>query len=72
MPQPEMEWVDSSSIDQIGYDEDRRELWIRFKSGETYAYSDVPAATHEEIMRAASKGSYFNREVKPNYAYRPV
>ena len=72
MSQPEMEWVDSSSIDQIGYDEDNRELWIRFKSGETYAYSDVPATTHEEIMRADSKGSYFNREVKPNYAYRAV
>jgi KTSC domain-containing protein len=72
MSQPEMEWVDSSSIDQIGYDEDNRELWIRFKSGETYAHSDVPATTHEEIMRADSKGSYFNREVKPNYAYRAV
>jgi KTSC domain-containing protein len=72
MSQPEMEWVDSSSIDQIGYAEDERELWVRFKSGDTYAYSDVPPGTHAEIMRADSKGSYFNREIKPNYPYRPV
>lgn len=67
-----MEWVDSSSIDQIGYAEPERELWIRFKSGDTYVYSDVPPATHEEIMRADSKGSYFNREIRPNYSYRSV
>jgi hypothetical protein len=70
MTEPQMEWVDSSNIEQIGYDEDNRDLWIRFKSGDTYIYSDVPSATYEDIMRADSKGSYLNREIKPNYSYR--
>jgi hypothetical protein len=70
MAQPNMEWVDSSNIEQIGYDEDERELWVTFKSGDTYVYLDVPAATYDDVMSADSKGSYLNREVKPNYDYR--
>ncbi|MGO9958215.1 MAG: KTSC domain-containing protein [Solirubrobacteraceae bacterium] len=72
MAEPDMEWVDSSNIEQIGYHEDERELWVRFKSGDTYVYSDVPPATHDDIMRADSKGSYLNREIKPNYDCRRV
>lgn len=70
MAEPEMDWVDSSNIDQIGYDDDARELWIRFKSGDTYVYADVPPATYDDIMAADSKGSYLNREIKPNYDCR--
>ena len=72
MTEPEMEYVDSSNIEAIGYDEDARELWVRFTSGSTYVYSDVPPATYDDIRRADSKGSYLNREVKPNYACRPA
>jgi hypothetical protein len=56
----------------LGYDEGERELWVRFKLGDTYVYSDVPPATHDDIMRADSKGSYLNREIKPNYDCRQV
>jgi hypothetical protein len=72
MAEPQMEYVDSSNIEAIGYDADARELWVRFVSGSTYVYANVPPATHNDIMRADSKGSYLNREVKPNYAYRPA
>lgn len=67
-----MEYVDSSNIEAIGYDAEGRELWVRFTSGGTYVYSDVPPATYNDIMHADSKGSYLNREVKPNYSYRPI
>lgn len=72
MAERSMEWVDSSNIEQIGYVEEERELWVRFKSGDTYVYSNVPPATHEDIMSADSKGSYLNREIKPNYDCRRV
>lgn len=72
MGEPEMEYVDSSNIEAIGYDDAARELWVRFTSGGMYAYSDVPPATYDDIMRADSKGSYLNREVKPNYPCRPA
>ncbi len=70
MPQPEMVWVDSSNIDQIGYSAEDRELWLTFKSGDTYVYTEVPPGTYDDIMAADSKGSYLNREIKPNYSFR--
>lgn len=70
MAEPQMEYVDSSNIEAIGYDPDARELWVRFVSGSTYVYTNVPPATYSDIMRADSKGSYLNREVKSNYDYR--
>jgi hypothetical protein len=72
MDEPKMEYVDSSNIEAIGYDAEARDLWIRFTSGRTYVYSDVPPATYDDIIRADSKGSYLNREIKPNYAFRPI
>ena len=72
MGEPEMEYVDSSNIEAIRHDEDARELWVRFISSGTYVYSDVPPGTYDDIMRADSKGSYLNRELKPNYPSRPA
>lgn len=39
-------------------------------AGSTYVYSGVPESTAQEIMNADSKGSYFNREIKPNFECR--
>jgi hypothetical protein len=67
---PEMKWVESSNIDAIGYDDEAAELWVQFKSGSTYIYIDVPAAVAAELDFAPSKGSYFNRAIKPSYQFR--
>lgn len=67
---PEMKWVESSNIDAIGYDTEAAELWIQFKSGSTYIYTSVPEAVAGELELAASKGSYFNRAIKPTYQFR--
>jgi hypothetical protein len=69
MAEPEMDWVDSSNIEQIGYDAGAMELWVRFVGGATYVYTEVPPSTYEELMSADSKGSYLNREIKPNYTF---
>jgi hypothetical protein len=65
-----MEYVDSTGVEAIGFDSAARELWVQFKDGKTYVYSDVPEEVHTEFMQADSKGSYFNRVVKPNHAFR--
>jgi hypothetical protein len=71
MTEPDMQWVDSTSVEEIGYDSDAEELFIRFVDGlSVYVYTDVPLSTFEELMRAPSKGSYLNREIKPNYQFR--
>ena len=67
---PEMQFVDSSNIEAIGYDSEAQELHVRFlSSGATYVYSDVDAAVFDEPMQADSKGSYLNLRIKGNYSY---
>ncbi len=67
----DMQFVDSSNIEAIGYDSEAQELHVRFlKSGDTYVYSDVNLAVFDELMLAESKGSYLNRRIKGNYQYR--
>ena len=38
----EMQFVDSSTIERIGYDANSSTLRIEFKSNRTYDYSNVP------------------------------
>lgn len=67
---PEMQFVDSSNVESIGYDPDTRELHVSFVStGLIYVYYDVDEWVFDELMQADSKGSYLNRNVKGNYDY---
>ena len=70
MSPPDMEWVDSSNIEAIGYDDNMRELFVQFKGGTTYIYVDVPAEVHQELRQADSKGIYLNREIRNSYEWR--
>ncbi|MCU1526885.1 MAG: hypothetical protein JWP75_648 [Frondihabitans sp.] len=69
---PDMTPVDSSNIVQVGYDPATQELYVEFLDGRTYVYSPVPDVTYDEFMNADSKGSYLNREIKPNFDCRPL
>lgn len=69
---PDMVYVDSVSIAAVGYDGDSQELHVQFVSGETYAYQNVPPTIFDAFIAAPSKGSYFNREVKPAYQHRKL
>jgi hypothetical protein len=65
----DMQWVDSSNLEQVGYDEAKMELYVGFKGGETYVYQDVPQSIFDQLMTAPSKGSFLNREVKNTYSF---
>ena len=65
----EMTPVASSNIEAVGFDEDLSQLHIRFHSGQTYIYDGVPRDLFEDLMMAASLGSFFNREIKPNFGF---
>ncbi|MBA2238267.1 MAG: KTSC domain-containing protein [Lysobacter sp.] len=68
---PNMQNVDSSSIEAIGYEAGRRELHVRFrKTGETYIYYAVGERVYAEMMQSESKGRYLNANIKPNYRVR--
>ena len=69
---PEMEYVDSTNIEAIGYDVDAQVLHVRFTSGREYVYSDVPDWVFEGFRNADSKGSYLNREIRNQYNYQEL
>lgn len=66
---PEMVYVDSSNLEQVGYDADEMELHVIFKDGSHYVYASVPEGIFDDLLEAPSKGSYLNREVKGVYEY---
>ncbi len=66
---PEMFFVDSSNIEAIGYDDETQELHVQFLSSGYYIYSEVPRGVFDDLMNAASKGSFLNREVKGTYQF---
>lgn len=69
----DMIYVDSTSLDQIGFDADAREVHAVFKNGEHYVYLDVPQDVWEQFRDASSKGTFLNRELKAKgYPYRKI
>lgn len=57
-------FVDSSNVDQIGYEEQECEVHVIFKSGRHYIYSDVNFDTWEQFRNSDSKGRFVNQEFK--------
>ena len=61
--------VDSSAIAEIGYLERKRTLLVRFRSGEGYAYFDVPPQTYAAFLAAPSKGAFFRAQIDPVFSF---
>lgn len=67
---PEMHYVDSTSIEAIGYDEVAQELHVTFvKTGRTYVYFSVERWVFDELMQSNSKGTYVNQHIVDNYDF---
>lgn len=61
--------VVSSAMASIGYCSTSRTLEIEFYSGAVYRFLNVPGETFEGLMKAESKGSFFNEYVRNQFAY---
>lgn len=61
---------DSTAVSAFAYDQDSRELYIRYRGGAAYTYFDVPLSTYLDMQAAESIGAFVNMVVKPNYAVR--
>ena len=74
MPGPELLPVESTAVEAVGYDGERRELHVRFKgtSDGTYVYADVSPQEYRGLLEADSIGGYVNREIKPRHPYRQL
>jgi hypothetical protein len=60
--------VNSSAIKFIDYDQDTRQLFITFKEGKPYTYYDVPEVVYQSFLNAASKGKFFQENIKDRYS----
>lgn len=61
--------VESTTLAMVAYDEARELLRLEFRSRAIYQYFGVPAAVHAALLRAPSKGSYFNRVIRGRFPY---
>ena len=64
--------VASSTIESIGYEVGSKKLHIKFISTEMYIYQSVPKQVHARLMRAPSKGTFLNEEIKDKYRYTEI
>lgn len=67
-----MQQVNSSDLEEIGYDADTSTLVVEFKSGNTYRYSEVPQSVYDDLINSSSIGKYFNQFIKGNYSYSKI
>lgn len=68
----EMQFVDSSNIERIGYDSNSSTLRIEFKSNRTYDYSNVPENVFNELRSAPSVGRYHATNIKNSFSYTEI
>jgi hypothetical protein len=55
----------SSAIRSVGYR--RGLLEVEVAGGDVYRYFDVPGDVFAELMRAESKGAFFNERIRDTY-----
>lgn len=69
---PAMIKVTSSNISRIGYSEKKKELFVKFNNGSLYEYYNVPKVLFTDMIRAKSKGKFFNRKIKNRFSYQRI
>ena len=64
--------LNSTSLYAVTYQEPCAVLELEFRSGAVYRYFGIPPHTFEELLRAESKGGYFNSRIRNRFAYAKV
>lgn len=57
---------DSSTLKTSSYDYKNRDMFMTFKSGQTYLYKEVSHEVYEEFVNSESHGRAFNSLIKNN------
>jgi hypothetical protein len=64
--------VESSQIEAVAHNENINELYVKFKSGSIYSYSDVPESLYNELLTADSQGKFFIAHIKNDFKYTKI
>lgn len=57
----------SSNVAGAAYDEETRTLTVKFHSGSSYTYQNVPESIYQGLLDADSAGKYFNAHIKDKF-----
>jgi lysyl-tRNA synthetase class 2 len=58
---------ESSFIKNLSWHQDSGSLFVAFNSGTTWVYYDVPESIVQDLLKASSTGSYFNKMIRDKY-----
>lgn len=65
--------VESSMIDLVGYDAEKKVLEIRYLASQTkYKYLNVPQNIYDDLLVATSKGTYMNAHIIDKYVFEQL
>lgn len=56
----------------VAYNDEWRQLYLRFRSGEIYCYRDVPAEEYQGLLAADSQGGYARSRIFNRYPYQRI
>lgn len=62
--------VYSSHVDRIGYDQQTKELRVKWDTGKTSVYSGVPPDVADTVSNSWSVGQALTQMVKGTYSHR--
>lgn len=67
---PPMVTMESSNIAAIGHNPQDKTLFVRFKNGGMYSYTDVPETTYHAMLGAQSPGAFHAEKIKGVFEHR--
>ncbi len=62
--------VESSNLKSVAFENGVFE--VEFRSGKIYQFKGVPQDVFEGLMKAPSKGKFFNNYIKPHYTAEKI
>jgi hypothetical protein len=69
MPRVELQ---STSLKAAIFQEQSAFLDLEFRNGMSYRYHEVPAEVYEQLLRAESKGQYFNQHIRNHFRFTKI
>lgn len=64
--------VESTTLSSAGHDARAAVLELQFRNGAVYQYFHVATGIYRDLLRAPSKGAFFNRNIRGRYPYRLI
>ncbi len=69
-----MDWqpLDSKMFAAAAYVPETATLYLRFRSGEIYAYFEFPEAQYQDFLQAESQGRHFLSHIRGRFRYQRI